>query len=179
MEIFMELVEYTSKEQLVKIEALYMEAFPEEERKPFDLMTSKIGSGVEMLAIEEAGEFLGLAIMLIYDNIALLDYFAIMPHKRGSGIGSRALGALKEHYCGKTLLIEIEDTEEDCENHADRVRRKAFYLRNDMVEMDYKVWFFGTKMQVLTGGDVVTFESHNRVYEAVFCKEIADKVALV
>lgn len=174
----MEFVEYKSKEQLGKIESLYIEAFPQEERKPFDLMADKIGKGVEMIAIEEDGEFLGLAIMLVYDNIALLDYFAIIPEMRGLNIGSRALCALKEHYSGKAFLIEIEDTDEECENHADRVRRKAFYLRNGMVEMNYKVWFFGTKMQVLTGGDIVTFESHNRVYEAVLGKETADKVAL-
>ena len=174
----MELIEYKSKEQLSRIEALYTEAFPEEERKPFELMADKLGSGVEMVAIEEAGEFLGLAIMLICDNIALLDYFAIMPEMRGKNVGSRALAALKERYVGKALLIEIEDTDEDCENHADRVRRKAFYLRNGMVEMNYKVLFFGTKMQVLTGGDPVSFASHNKVYEEILGKDVAEKVAL-
>lgn len=175
----MTLKEYTVKRDLDKIEALYLEAFPEIERKPFSLMTDKIGKGIEMLAVEEQGEFLGLAIMLIEDNIALLDYFAILPQARGKKIGSKTLGMLKEKYYDKKLLIEIEDTDEECENLPDRVRRKAFYLRNGMVEMDYKVWFYGTKMQVLTSGGDVTFEDHISVYDKILGKKVSENIILV
>ncbi len=176
----MRLIEYTSEKQLDKIEKLYIEAFPEIERKPFELMVEKIGQGVEMVAIEdENGEFCGLAIMLAYGSIALLDYFAVVPEMRGRNIGSRALGLLKERYAGKVLLIEIEDTDEPSDNHADRLRRKAFYLRNGMVEMDYKVWFYGTKMQVLTNGGIVGFEAHRAVYDNVLGREVSERIVRV
>ncbi len=175
----MELKEYISEEQLKKIESLYIEAFPACERKPFELMVSKIGAGVEMVAIEEDGSFVGLAIMLVDRRIALLDYFAIMPEMRGKNMGSRALAALKEKYKGKVLLIEIEDTDEESENHAERVRRKGFYLRNGMVEIPYKVWFYGTKMQVLTGGKSVSAKEHFEVYGNVLGDEVAKNITLV
>ena len=126
----MRLREYTSANELAKIEKLYVEAFPEVERKPFEVMCKGIGAGVEMLAIEENGQFLAMAIMLIYGSIALLDYFAVCPTQRGGGIGSRALELIKERYEGKAVLIEIEDTDEICEDRPMRIRRKGFYLRN-------------------------------------------------
>ena len=176
----MKLTSYNSGKQIENIERLYMEAFPCEERKPFDVMLEKCGEGVEMVAIEDdCGDFLGLAIMLVCGNIALLDYFAIESEKRGNNVGSRALQMLKERYAGRVLLIEIEDTDEESENLADRIRRKSFYLRNGMVEQSYKVWFYGTKMQVMTSGGSVTFDEHNRVYENVLGKEVSDNVTLV
>ncbi len=175
----MRLREYNSADELENIKELYIIAFPEEERKPFELMAERIGSGVEMLGIEnDYGEFLGLAVMLVHGNVALLDYFAVMPELRGKSVGSQSLAMLKEKYSGKCFLIEIEDTEEECENHADRVRRKAFYLRCGMVEMPYRVWFYGTKMQVLTGGDVIGFEEHIKVYEAVLGSSVAERILL-
>ena len=86
---------------------------------------------------------------------------------------------LKKRYAGKALLIEIEDTDEECENRADRMRRKAFYLRNGMVEMPYKVWFYGTKMQVLTGGEAVSFDAHHDVYKYILGSDVAQKISLV
>ncbi len=172
----MELKEYTAKKDLNKIEELYVEAFPEIERKPFDLMAQKIGEGVQMLAVEDNGEFIGMAVMLIHEDIALLDYFAICPHMRGRNVGSRALEMIKRYYGESILLIEIEDTDEVCENQHMRVRRKSFYLRCGMVEMPYKVWFYGTKMQVLTSGAPVTFQKHHHVYRSVLGERVAEKI---
>ena len=175
----MKLVSYISGKQIENIERLYMEAFPCEERKPFDVMLEKCGEGVEMVAIEDdCGDFLGLAIMLVCGNIALLDYFAIESEKRGNNVGSRALQMLKERYADRILLIEIEDTDEESDNLADRIRRKSFYLRNGMVEQSYKVWFYGTKMQVMTGGDDVTFDDHIAVYRKVLGKEVSDNITI-
>ncbi len=172
------LKEYTDENDLKKIEELYTDAFPESERKPFGLMAEKINNGIEMLAIEDCGNFLGLAIVLIHGNIALLDYFAITPQMRGKNIGSNALDLLKKKYSEKILLIEIEDTDEESENHADRIRRKSFYLRNGMIEMPYKVWFYGTKMQVLTNGESITFKEHSDVYTAILGKQVSKNITL-
>ena len=166
------------KRDLDKIEALYEAAFPACERKLFSVMAEKAGQGVDLLAIEDEGAFCGLAIVLVYGAVALLDYFAVMPEKRGGGIGGAALALLKEKYAGRALLIEIEDPDEASENRAERVRRKAFYLKNGMVEMDYKVWFYGTKMQVMTSGVRVDFPGHIAVYENVLGNGISKNITL-
>lgn len=158
------------------IRALYEEAFPECERKPFEVMISAIGRGLDMCAIEEGGSFVGLAIVLVHGGVALLDYFAVSPHRRGGGIGASALQALREKYRGRALLIEIEDPDDECDNPEIRRRRLAFYKRCGMHIMPYKVYFYGTRMLVLTCGGSVDFSAHSAVYHSVLGGEVSENI---
>ena len=168
----------TAGEDLTAIRALYEDAFPECERKPFDVMVSAIGRGLDMCALEEEGEFVGLAITLVYGDVALLDYFAVASHRRGCGIGAAALDLLKKKYSGRALLIEIEDPDDECDNREIRRRRLSFYKRCGMVVMPYKVYFYGTKMLTLTSGGCVDYPSHVAVYENVLGDEVAKNIVL-
>ena len=172
----MQLREYTASDELAKIKGLYEAAFPAVERKPFSLMRAALGKGVEMLGIEADGRFVGLAIMLLSDTVALLDYFAVLPDCRGGGIGSAALALLRARYPERPLLVEIEDPDALSDNPAERLRRKAFYLRNGMREMPYRVLFYGTEMQVLTLGGTVTPDRHLAVYRTVLGEETAKHI---
>ena len=50
---------------------------------------------MEILSIEnDTGDFLGLAITILYNGIVLLDYFAVDDSQRDGGIGSAALHLL-------------------------------------------------------------------------------------
>jgi GNAT superfamily N-acetyltransferase len=131
-----------------------------------------------MCAIEEGGSFVGLAITLVYGEVALLDYFAIAPHRRGCGIGAAALDLLKKKYSGRALLIEIEDPDDDCDNPEIRRRRLSFYKRCGMNIMPYKVYFYGTKMLTLTSGGRVEYPAHVAVYENVLGDEVAANIVL-
>ena len=168
----------TADEDLTAIRSLYEDAFPECERKPFDIMVSAIGHGLDICAIEEGGSFVGLAITLVHGGVALLDYFAVAPHRRGCGIGAAALDLLKEKYSGQALLIEIEDPSDECDNREIRVRRLGFYRRCGMKIMPYKVYFYGTKMLTLTSGGDVGFKDHIAVYENVLGSEVASNITL-
>ena len=168
----------TLGEDLSNIRSLYEDAFPECERKPFDVMARAIGSGLDMCALEEGGEFVGLAITLVHGDIALLDYFATAPHRRGCGIGASALELLKKKYSGRALLIEIEDPDDECDNPEIRRRRLTFYKRCGMALMPYKVYFYGTKMLTLTSGGCVDYPSHVAVYENVLGDEVAKNIVL-
>ena len=73
---------------------LYDKAFPEQEKKPLQVMENLVADGkMEMLAMVDEDEFVGLAINLIdaEQDRALLDYYAIVPEKRNYGYGSRGL----------------------------------------------------------------------------------------
>lgn len=170
--------EVSSHGDLTLIRELYEEAFPECERKPFDVMVSAIGRGLDMCAIEDGGDFVGLAIVLTHGDVALLDYFAVTPHRRGGGIGACALDLLREKYRGRALLIEIEDPDDVCDNPEIRRRRLAFYERCGMHIMPYKVNFYGTRMLVLTCGGDVTFPAHVSVYRSVLGDDVASNIAL-
>ena len=80
---------------------LYDKAFPEQEKKPLQVMENLVADGkMEMLAMVDEDEFVGLAINLIdaEQNRALLDYYAIAPEKRNGGYGSKGLEVLLERF---------------------------------------------------------------------------------
>lgn len=174
-----------SSEQLNQIKKLYEASFPKAERKPFEMMTEKQKEGLfEILAIEdEAGRFCGLAIMILAAGLAVLDYFAIDPRRQGSGMGSVTLQELRERYGSDKVVVEIECTTgpeaEAAENARDRIRRKAFYLRNGMVPTGLLVDLFGVEMEVLTFGRELSFEEYYAVYDSVLPRSMTDKVRLV
>ena len=168
-----------TQEQLEKIYNLYMEAFPASERKPFALMVEKSREGqMEILSLEgEEQTFLGLGIVVLYGDLVLLDYFAVSPEHRESGIGTEAFRLLKERYPQKRFFLEIESTIGEQEELELKKRRKRFYLRNDMTEMSYLVLLFGVEMEILTDGCSVSFEEYFQLYKQVFGKRIENNVS--
>lgn len=169
------------KENLEKIKNLYLTAFPKNERKPFDLISEKCDSGsMEIIAIQnDNNDFLGLAITILYDDMVLLDYFAIAPESRGKNIGSTALKQLFERYKNKRFILEIENTEVECNNLQERKRRKAFYIRNGMSVMPYKVNLIGVEMEIMTRNCDVTYEEYYSIYKNTFSDEYCCKIVMI
>lgn len=167
-----------TKEQLEKIKKLYIKAFPLCERKPFSMMLKKRSEKMmEIMCIEEDdGTFVGLAITVLYNDIVLLDYFAILDEQRCNGKGSQALKILTERYKDKRFFLEAESTKEECKDIAVRKRRKEFYLRNGMTETGIDVVLFGVPMELLTYNCMVSFEEYHTVYDKVFGKIISNNV---
>lgn len=166
------------KDNLEKIKNLYLTAFPKNERKPFDLISEKCDSGsMKIIAIQnDNNDFLGLAITILYDDMVLLDYFAIAPESRGKNIGSTTLKQLFERYKNKRFILEIENTEVECNNLQERKRRKAFYIRNGMSVMPFKVNLIGVEMEVLTHNCEVTYEEYYSIYENTFSDVYCNKI---
>lgn len=169
------------KDKLDKIEELYMKAFPEIERKPFDLIIEKCNNGLlEIITIESDNcDFLGFAILILHDDMVLLDYFAIAPESRGKNVGSTTLKLLFERYKNKRFILEIENTEIECDNSQERKRRKAFYIRNGMSVMPFKVNLIGVEMEVLTYDCEVTYEEYYSIYKNTFSDEYCSKIKLI
>lgn len=156
---------------------LYLQAFPKSERKPFRLMKKKTREGMmELLVICEKKELLGLAITVRYQDMVLLDYFAIKKDRRGQGTGSRALELLKQRYADCRFLLEIELPETEGSGQDLRIRRKSFYLRNGMHETGIKVCLFLVPMELLTDGKAVSFKEYYALYEHTIGPAFARKV---
>lgn len=168
------------KESLDRILTLYKTAFPECEQKPFQLLVKKQLEGtVDILYLEEEGSFAGLAIMARERDLVLLDYFAIDDSMRNKGIGSRVLAALKDHYHDMRMIIEIESTEIECEDHEMRARRKEFYHRANMTDLPFTVSCFGTEMETLSNGTDISFDEYRNVYVQVYGADIAANIVLL
>ena len=189
----MRIMNADTKEQLKKVHELYEEAFPKSEKKPFRMILEGREKGnYGIMAIEsEEGRFLGLAITMHYQELVLLDYFAINSGCRGTGVGGEALRELQRRYAGKKFLLEIESTVERGDGNSKdssgmqdkeailRLRRKEFYLRNGMQTMDFLVNLFGVEMEIMTYECSVTFEEYHSILEHLLPTGLAAKVKLV
>jgi len=166
------------RRMLRKIRHLYRKSFPRAERKPFSVILQKQKEGsVEILASESwSKDLLGFAVTALYKDLVLVDYLAVEPLCRGRGIGSQMLKDLKEYYPDKRILLEIEDPEEESNNRADRIRRRAFYEKNGFTEAGFKVWLFGIKMPVLILNGSVTYEEYHEIYDVVFSPAVGKNI---
>lgn len=161
----MELIHADDKARLEQIELLYLQAFPKSERKPFRLICRKKEEGVShILSIEENNEFLGLAITMIYEDMVLLDYFAMDHNRRSKGYGSAALLALTQYYHGYRMILEIESTALETDDLEQRLRRKNFYHKNGMTDLGLAADLFGVPMELLSNNTPVSFDEYLELY---------------
>ena len=143
---------------------LYEEAFPAEEKKPISLMEHLAEKGqMELFAVTDQDEFVGLAFNMMDGNTALLDYFAVSPEKRNGGYGSKSLKLLLERFRSNKYIFEIEMQDEKAENAQDRKRRKAFYLRNGLKETGLFAHVYGTDFELLTPDGSLTYDEQEMI----------------
>ncbi len=140
---------------------LYDKAFPEQEKKPLQVMEHLVADGkMEMLVLVDEDEFAGLAINLIDEeqNRALLDYYAIAPEKRNGGYGSKGLEVLLERFKNYKYIFEIETQNEKKRRMQKNVREeKHFILRNGLKETGLFVNVYDTDFELLTPDGELTF----------------------
>ena len=143
---------------------LYEEAFPVVEKKPQQMLRKLVDSGrMEILAVTEGEEFIGLVMNLMYERAAILDYFAITPSKRGGGYGGQVIRRLLNQFEGKKYIFEIEMQDPAAENALERSRRKQFYLRNGLRETGVLANVYDTDFELLTPDGELTYEEYVRV----------------
>lgn len=172
------LTDAKTRQHFQKIENLYEETFPFEEKKPFDMILKYNGKTFQIIAIEEEehGEFIGLIILIKYNEFILLDYFAIVKEKRNIGIGTKILKMLVEKYKDKKIILEIESTKEKLENIEDRIRRKSFYLKNNFKLLPFNVDLFGIEMEILSNSENVKFDEYFELCLNQFNGEMKEKI---
>ena len=179
MKIKLHKVSPDDTKRLKMIEELYISSFPKEERKPFSTIIQKAKTGsMEIISIESEtnGEFLGLALSVMNDDLVLLDYFAICRQNQSSGIGTKALALLKQRSLDKRFFLEIETPDPNADNAKQRERRKKFYLNCGLCDIRLYVCLFGIDMEILTDGCQITFSEYHKLYHDVFGGKISDNV---
>ena len=150
------------------VKALYEEAFPRAERKPFRIIRKRVRQGLAHILILDEDGPKGLAITMEAGGSVLLDYFAVDPAHRGRGCGGRALDLLRLRYADRVFFLEIEALDPDAPNYDQRVRRKRFYQAHGMVDTGARIRLFGVPMELLSGGPPATFEQCDAVYRVIY-----------
>ena len=84
-----------------KIKALYIRAFPREERPPFFLIRKRAEQGrAECWSLYDGKAWAGFAYVLREGGLAYLFLLAIDEAKRGQGLGTQTIGTLLRQYDG-------------------------------------------------------------------------------
>ena len=119
--------------------------FPESEIKPWSVVADLYSHGLyEPLGFFEGEEMAAYALMLVPEvGVPLLDYLAVIPERRGTGVGSSVLRALQNHYAERGgIMIECEHPDEAPDVGA-ALRRLSFYEKAGAVLTDTQVRLFG------------------------------------
>ncbi len=146
-------IQLLNEQQAEQIYRSYMvQDFPPSELKPFASVQGLMRRGLyEPLALYEDGALAAYAWLVVLPGCpgALLDYFAVLPERRGSGVGTRALQALAGHYAPsrQTLIIECEHPACAPDPAAAR-RRVGFYLRAGARPTAMESLLFGVRYQI-------------------------------
>lgn len=134
-------------------DAYMVKDFPDDELKPFSAIEGMLAAGIyEPLGIfDEDGCLCAYAWQTVLPGCqsALIDYFAALPDRRGSGVGTAALAALARYYAPRkaALLIECEHPAEAPDAAAAR-RRIGFYLRAGARATAMESRVFGVRYQI-------------------------------
>lgn len=130
--------------------------FPDDELKPLWLLEQLVRDGINSIwGCYRKEELVGYYVLAQEQGsqMMLLDYLAVVPHLRGTGVGSEILALLRESLRDQDYLFIESENPEYAENDAEkqvRERRLRFYHRSGAVEQGVRILLFGVRYVGLT-----------------------------
>ncbi len=134
--------------------------FPKEELKSLKKITRLAQKEQYMgFGIYDLEELVGYAFFMTFENIILLDYFAILEDKRSSGIGSIAINILSDYFKDKfdVFILESENPSfaKNLEDKAIREKRIRFYEKNLFTKTAIKAKVYGVDFTIFVKNDKI------------------------
>ena len=154
-------IEALQERDWAQVKQIYLEAFPKAEQKPFSSLKRGVKKGkLEIYAAKEGDMLLGFAVVIPYGDQVMVDYLAVNQRLRSRGTGSRILQQVCRRFSDKAVVLLIEELDEQAANHAQRVARRKFYLKNGFRSADLHPQINGSAMEVLVWGKSVTRQGY-------------------
>ncbi|MCI8469918.1 MAG: GNAT family N-acetyltransferase [Clostridia bacterium] len=160
----------------------YLEIFPEDERKPIELLHSSYKKHyTRIIEILYENEVIGFMILnKVKDKgYAVLDYLAILPQYRNNKFGTKALQILlgqEKENSGIFIEIEKVGLGKDIEENLLREKRKNFYEKVGFKKLNFDLFLFDVIYtpylfsNIKDDEDMIIDEILN-IYEAISGKE--------
>ena len=126
--------------------------FPQSELKPLSMILNSEAAGTAHTWGIYDGDALAAYLLMVRPMgcaMSQLDYFAVLPRYRASGLGAALLAELPGHENGcQAILIEAECPEK-ADDEAMAVRRLGFYARCGAVDTGWTEHLFDAWFRVL------------------------------
>ncbi len=147
-------------EDMPLVRELAKEAFPPEEYlAPDKLIEMSTAGSVDFWALYDEEIFVGFTAISLYSDMCYLFFLAICPQFRSHGYGGRTLRLIDALYPDKQQVVDFEMIDEAAPNHAQRITRKAFYMRNGYKETGKFISYLGVDYEILCKQDDFAFET--------------------
>ena len=139
--------------------ALMVRAFPKNERLPAAFLFDPGDGSRDFLAIHEGDTLCGFISLLSWRDITHIMFFAVAEDMRSRGVGTQALRMLRTQKPGARIIADVEAEDPAAPNHAQRFRRRQFYLRCGYAPTRIHYAWRGESWDILSsGGDVTEAE---------------------
>ena len=142
-------LKYIDIEEFKKeVYSYYLEIFPEDERKPLELLYSSYKRHyTKIIQILCKNEMVGFMLLnrVKEKGYTVLDYLAILPQYRNNKFGTKALQMLLEQERENSgIFIEIEKVGlgKDAEENLLRANRRNFYEKLGFKELNFDLFLF-------------------------------------
>lgn len=115
-----------------KVEKIYIDAFPVDERQMCDTIRYRLVSDqIKLFVVDSHQSLVGFALVWVIKHIPAhyIEYLAIMKEYRSKGIGEFIISSIKKSIGNENLIVEIEDPAIDVTD-IDKTRRYQFYQKN-------------------------------------------------
>ena len=146
------------------VKALYLEAFPKRERKPFFVLRRSVRRGaVQLLTAVEGETLLGFAAVIPHRDMVMVDYLAVSGQVRSRGTGSRLMEAVCSRFPGQRVVLLIERLDDGAENREQRIARRKFYLKNGFTSSDIFISGTSGEMEIMNYGGRVSPADYMRL----------------
>ncbi|MBQ9977193.1 MAG: GNAT family N-acetyltransferase [Clostridia bacterium] len=173
-----------NSEEIKNIYNKYMvKDFPPDELKPLSSMMDMLSRGIyDCYGLYEEEKLLAYAYLTVLDDFILVDYLAVVPELRGSGIGSKLLCELKNIIRDKTIIIECEnpDFATDPQDKTTKIRRIDFYKRSGFVLSGVLSRLFDVEYVILTYPECNNSAlGYEKLYLQMLGQEVCSKKLIV
>ena len=160
-----------------KIEQLYNDAFPIDERAPFFVLTQKIdeNKGILLAFYDNNDNFIGFGYVIKSEKLCFIFYLAVLPQYRNQGYGSEMLKIIVKECSPTVVGLNIEPLDEEATNMSERIRRAKFYERNGFKDLGYKTKDGPLWYEMYSSGEFFPKETYISLLEDFFGKEIYHK----
>ncbi|CAM4172697.1 GNAT family N-acetyltransferase [Erysipelothrix aquatica] len=148
------------------IETLYINAFPENERKNLNYIYDDKGANSEICVLLDDDCFVGFTIVLFTDTLVHLIYFAIDPKVQSKGLGSATLALIKERY-QRTIFADVEVVRPKKSDAPIRRRRIKFYKKNHYNETKIVYNWRGEEFTILSTDYPLTAREYHDFWETL------------